>query len=155
MRRFRSLLDGAALAMALGMNNRTAMPRVDGLRSFLRVLRGVAEGSLVALGFALAILLIGTPLALLAQGVHEGVSWLVASRGETSALSEAFVSASSIVGTVILVGVLVRLLVGFFSWRRRYRARVLSGVPQRLPTSHGASRVRKRPRVMSHEYGTE
>src|SRR3954467_852786 len=129
MGRFRSLLDGAVLAMALGLNNRTAMPRVDGLRSFLRVLRGFAEGSLVALGFALAILLIGTPLALLAQGVHEGVSWLVASRGETSALSEAFVSASSIVGTVILVGVLVRLLVGFFSWRRRYRARVLSGRP--------------------------
>src|SRR3954453_13255688 len=126
MRRFRSLLDGAALAMALGMNNRTAMPRVDGLRSFLRVIRGFAEGSLAALGFALAILLIGTPLALLAQGVHEGLSWLAASRGETSALMEAFVSASSVVGTVILVGVLVRLLVGFFNWRRRYRARVIS-----------------------------
>jgi hypothetical protein len=115
--------------MVIGMHNRTTMPRVAGLRSFLRVIRGFAEGSLAALGFALAILLIGTPLALLAQGVHEGLSWLAASRGETSALMEAFVSASSVVGTVILVGVLVRLLVGFFSWRRRYRARVLSGRP--------------------------
>src|SRR3954451_16111540 len=119
MRRFRSLLDGAALAMALGMNNRTAMPRVDGLRSFLRVIRGFAEGSLVALGFALAILLIGTPLALLARGVHEGLSWLVRLRGETSALLEAFFSASSVLGTVILVAVFIRVLAGFFNWRRR------------------------------------
>ena len=79
------------------------------------------------LGFALAILLIGTPLALLARGVHEGLSWLVALRGETSALTDVFVSVSSGVGTVILVAVLVRLLVGFFNWRRRFRARGSSG----------------------------
>jgi hypothetical protein len=109
------------------MDNRTATSRVGALRSFIRVIRGFAEGSLVVLGFALAILLIGTPLALMARGVHEGLSWLVALRGETSALTEAFVSVSSVVGIVILVAALVRLLVGFFNWRRRFRARVSSG----------------------------
>ena len=93
------------------------------MKSFLRVVRGFAEASLVVLGFALAILLIGTPLALLARGVHEGLSWLVALRGETSALMEAFVSVSTVLGTVILVDVFVRLLVAFFNWRRRFRAR--------------------------------
>jgi hypothetical protein len=113
--------------MVVGMNNTTSTSRVAGLTSFIRVLRGFAEASLVALGFVLAILLIGAPLALLARGVHEALSWLVALRGETSALMEAVVSVSSVVGTVILVGVLVRLLVGFFRWRRRYRGRVISG----------------------------
>jgi len=109
------------------MDNRIATSRVGALRSFIRVVRGFAEGSLVVLGFALAILLIGTPLALLARGVHEGLSWLVTLRGETSALVEALVSVSSFVGTLILVAIFVRLLVGFFDWRRRFRARVSSG----------------------------
>ena len=104
------------------MDNRTATSRVGALRSFIRVVREFAEGSLVVLGFALAILLIGTPLALLARGVHEGLSWLVAFRGETSALMDALVSVSGLLGTVILVAVFVRLLVGFFDWRRRFRA---------------------------------
>jgi hypothetical protein len=108
------------------MNNRNATSRVGGLRSFIRVIRGFAEGSLVALGFALAILLIGTPLALLARGVHEGLAWLVGLRSETSALMGAFVSVSSAVAIVILVVMFVRLLVGFFEWRRRFRARVSS-----------------------------
>ena len=120
---FGGSVNGAVLAMVVGMDNRTATSRVAGLTSFMRVIRGFAEGSLVVLGFALAILLIGTPLALLARGVHEGLSWLVALRGETSALMEAFVSVSSVLGTVILVAVFVRLLVGFFNWRRRFRAR--------------------------------
>ena len=34
--------------------------------------------AVVVLGFAVAILLIGTPLALLARGVHEVLSWLLA-----------------------------------------------------------------------------
>ena len=107
--------------MVVGMDNKTATPRMGSLTSFFRVVRGFAEGSLVALGFALAILLIGTPLALLARGVHEGLSWLVGLPGETSALMEAFVSVSSVLGTVILVVVFVRLLVGFFNWRRTFR----------------------------------
>ena len=87
----------------------------------MRGIRGLRGRSLVVLGFRLAILLIGTPLALLARGVHEGLSWLVALRGETSALTEAFVSVFTVLGTVILVAVFVRLLVGFFNWRRRFR----------------------------------
>jgi hypothetical protein len=88
------------------------------------VIRGFAEGSVVAMGFGLAILLIGTPLALVARGLHDGLSWLARLRGETSALVEALISMSSVVGTVILIVVLVRLLVGLLNWRRRYRARV-------------------------------
>jgi zinc transporter ZupT len=98
--------------MVVGMDSRTATPRVDGL-SLTGVIRGFAEGSLVGLGFALAILAIGTPLALLVRGVHEGLSWLVRLRGETSALMDAFVSVSSILGVLILVAVFTRLLVGF------------------------------------------
>lgn len=108
--------------MVVGMENRITTAERGRLKSFVRVIRGFAEGSLVALGFALAILLIGTPLALLARGVYEGLSWLVGLRGETSALMEAFVSVSSAVGSVILVAVIVRLLVGFFNWRHRCRA---------------------------------
>jgi hypothetical protein len=60
------------------MEIRTAGSRVGTLGSLVRVVRGVAEGSLVALAFALAILVIGTPLALLARGIYEGLGWLVA-----------------------------------------------------------------------------
>ena len=110
----------------------------------MRVIRGFAEGSLAALGFALAILLLGTPLALLARGVHEGLSWLVRLRGETSALMEAFVSVSSVLGTVILVAVFVRLLVGFFNWRRRYRVRASTSAS----TSFEASPLRSSSSVL-------
>jgi hypothetical protein len=113
--------------MVVGMDNTTSTPRVDGLRSFLRVIRGFAEGSLVVLGFALAILLVGTPLALLARGVHAALSYLVRLGGEPSALMGAFVSLATGVVSVILVAVLVRLVVGFLGWRRRFRARVSSG----------------------------
>lgn len=109
--------------MVVGMDNRTATSRVSGPTSFIRVIRGFAEGSLVVLGFALTILLIGTPLALLARGVYEGLSWIAALRGETSALMEVFVSVSTVFGTVALVTVVVRLLVAFFNWRRRFRTR--------------------------------
>lgn len=109
------------------MDNRIATSEAGGLTSFLRVVRGFAEASLLSLGFGLAILLIGTPLALLARGVHEGLLLLVALRGETSALTEAFVSASTVIGTVILIAAFVRLLGAFFKWRRRIRARAASG----------------------------
>lgn len=119
-------MSGAVLAIVAGMDNRTLTSLAGGSRSLVRVVRGFAEASLVVLGFALAILLIGTPLALLARGVHEGMSWLVALRGDTSALTGAFVSVSSVIGAVILVAVLVRIVVGFFTWRRRFRARVIT-----------------------------
>ena len=109
------------------MNNTNATPRADSLAALARVLRGFAEGSLVVLGFAVAILLIGTPLALLFRTVHDGMSWLVASGGETSVLRDAFVSVSGVVGGVVLLAVFVRLLAGFFNWRRRFLAGLSEG----------------------------
>jgi hypothetical protein len=44
--------------------------------SWTRVVGAFVEGALVVLAFALAILLIGLPLALLVRIVHEGVSWI-------------------------------------------------------------------------------
>jgi hypothetical protein len=109
------------------MNKRNATARVGGLKSFVRVIRGFAEGSLAAVGFALAILLLGTPLALFVRGLHEGLSWVAGLRGDTSPLVEAVVSVSSIAGGLVLAVVFARLLVGFFEWRRTFRARVSSG----------------------------
>ena len=82
--------------MVVGMDDRTATPKADGL-SFMRVIRG-AEGSLVALGFALAILLIGTPLALWARVVYEGLSWLVWLRRENIGSCGSSRSVSSVLG---------------------------------------------------------
>jgi hypothetical protein len=55
--------------------------------------------------------------------VHDVLSWLAQSRGETSALIDAFVSVATVVVSVIVVAAGVRLLVGFFNWRRRLRTR--------------------------------
>jgi hypothetical protein len=110
------------------MNNRTATPRRGAFASFVRVIRGFAEASLVVLGFAFAILLIGLPIALIVRALHEGVSWLAEFRGDVSAVVEALVSISTVAGGLILGAVFVRLLVGFFNWRRTARARGFSGV---------------------------
>lgn len=104
------------------MNNRHTTPKLDN-PSFIGVIRGFAEASVVALAFVLAVLAIGTPFALLARGVHEGLSWLARLSGETSALMEALVSVASVLGTILVVAVLVRVLARFFQWRRRFRAR--------------------------------
>jgi hypothetical protein len=58
------------------MDNKTATARWGGFASFVRVIRGLAEASLVAIGFAFAILLIGLPVALIGRALHEGVAWL-------------------------------------------------------------------------------
>ncbi|HEY7170580.1 MAG TPA: hypothetical protein VH417_07015 [Vicinamibacterales bacterium] len=121
---FGGSLHGADLAIVSGMDKRTSTSRAGSLTSLTRVVRGFAEASLMVAGFAAAILLIGTPLALLVRGLYEGLSWLVGRGGETSALVDAFVSLFSIGGGVVLLAVFVRLLVGFFDWRRRFRARV-------------------------------
>lgn len=113
--------------MATGMNNRTSTHRLAALKSFVGVIRGFAEGSVVALGFALAILAIGTPIVLLVRGLHDGVSWLVRLPAETSALVDAIIPVSSVVGSLVVATVFVRLLVGFFNWRRRLRGRVVGG----------------------------
>ena len=105
-------------------NDRTGITRNGGLTSLMRVIRSFAEGSLVALGFAVTILFIGMPLALFVGGLHEGLSGLVRLRGDTSALAESLVSIASVAGGLVLTGVFVRRLVGFFNSLRRFRARV-------------------------------
>jgi hypothetical protein len=50
--------------------------RTDGARVW-RVVRAFAEAGLVSIAFALAILLIGLPVALLGRALHEMVAWMV------------------------------------------------------------------------------
>jgi hypothetical protein len=95
--------------------------------SFVRVMGGLAGASLVALAFALAILLIGIPIALIIRGLQEGLSWLVGLERGMSALVQALVSISSVAGGLVIAAALARLLVRFFHWRRTFRARVISG----------------------------
>lgn len=85
--------------------------------SFLRVIRGFAEASLVVLAFAFAILLIGIPIALIVRGLYEGLSWLVRLSGDTSAPVQALVWVSSVAGGLAIAAILARLLVRFFHWR--------------------------------------
>jgi hypothetical protein len=115
--------SGAYLAIVHGMDNRTA----PGWRSFVRVIRAFVEGSLVAFGFAFAILAVGTPIVLIIRGLHEGLSWLARLVGDPTPLVEALVSISSVAGGVILTAVFIRLLVRFFQWRRRFRIDVMTG----------------------------
>ena len=97
--------------------------------SFGRVIRGIAEGSLAAVAFAFAILLIGIPIALIVRGLHEGLSWVVRLGGEMSGLVEALVSVSSTVGGLLIALAVAALLVRFFHWRDTFRPRVISGDP--------------------------
>jgi hypothetical protein len=120
-------VDGAVLAIVLGMDNKNTTRRLTSLTSLLRVIRAFVGASLLALGFAFAILLLGIPLALFVRGLYEGLSWLVRLGGDTPALVEALVSIGSIAGGLILAAMFVRLLVGLFDWRRRLRARVSNG----------------------------
>jgi hypothetical protein len=69
-------------------------------------------GSIVAIGFVVAMLLIGALLALVVRGVHEGLSWLVRSGGGASALWEAIAATASVVAGFALLAVFVRLVVG-------------------------------------------
>ena len=109
------------------MNNRPATRRRDATASLVRVVRGFAEASLVALAFACAILLLGMPLALIVRGLHDALSWLVARQGNMSALVQAFVSVSSVTGGLVITALLARLLVRLFHWRSTFRARAISG----------------------------
>ena len=95
------------------------------MRAFVRVIRGVAEASLAAVGFALAILLVGAPFALLVRGVHESLSWLVRLRGDVSPLGEAIVAASSVAAAIVLVVAFARGVSKFLNWRREFRARMI------------------------------
>jgi hypothetical protein len=98
----------------------------DTARSFLRVIRGFAEASLVAVAFACVILLIGTPVALIVRGLHEALSWVVRSAGVMSVLADALVSVSSVAGGLVIAVVFVRLLVRTLRRRRTSHASVIS-----------------------------
>ena len=108
------------------MNNIRATPSRDTARSLLRVIRGFTEASLVAVAFAFAILLIGTPVALIIRGLHEALSWAVRTAGATSVLADALVSVSSVAGGLMIAGVFVRLLVRTLRRPRTTRASVIS-----------------------------
>jgi hypothetical protein len=111
------------------MDNRTATRRPGGVPSFVRVIRSMAEASLVVIGFAFAILLIGTPFALLVSGVHEGLTWLVGARGNVSDLVDALVSVSAVAVAATLAVVLVKLLVGFIRAAIKLSARSRAAAP--------------------------
>jgi len=91
---------------------------------------------LVALGFVIAVLLIGTPVALIVRGLHGGFSWVAQLRGDASPFGEALVAVSSIAGGVILTAVFVRLLDGLIDWRWKFRARVISARTTRTSIDH-------------------
>jgi len=99
------------------MDNKTA----GTWRSLFRVIRAFAEGSVVAFGFAFAILAVGTPIVLIIRGLHEGLSWLARLVGDPSLLVEALLSISSIAGGVTLTALIIRLLVIWISARSRSR----------------------------------
>jgi hypothetical protein len=44
---------------------------------FMRLVRELAEASIVVVAFAVAILIVGTPIALAVRVLHDIVSWLV------------------------------------------------------------------------------
>jgi hypothetical protein len=125
--------DGSPFAIVLGMNNTRATRHRDTVTSFMRVVRGFAEGSLIAFAFAFAILLLGMPVVLIIRSLHDGLSWLVPLSGETSTLVEALVSVSSVAGGLTLAVVLGGLLVRLLRSRRTFRARVIS---REMPRMH-------------------
>jgi hypothetical protein len=102
------------------MNNRPATRQRGATASFVRVVRGVAEASLVPLVFACAILLLGMPVALFVRGLHDVLWWLVAGQGDMSALVPAFVSVSSVTGGLLIAALLAVLLVRFLHWRSTF-----------------------------------
>jgi hypothetical protein len=99
--------------------------RQDAITSFARVIRGFAEASLVAFGFAFAILLIGIPVALIVRTLHEGLSWVARLHGDLSAPLGALVGVSTVAAGAVLIIVFVKLLVPFPDWRPRFRGGVV------------------------------
>jgi len=73
----------------------------------------------VVLGFAFVIVVIGTPIALIVGGLHEGLSWLARVSGDPSAMMTALVPIASVAAGVIVVAALIRAVAAFFLWRRR------------------------------------
>jgi len=81
------------------------------LARLMRLVRALGEASLLALGFAAMILLIGTPLGLGVRGIHDVLSWAIPGGGELRAF---VVSATSVVGGVALTTMFWRTIVELF-----------------------------------------
>jgi hypothetical protein len=116
-----ALKNGLHVAITFSMRNITVVHRHAGITSFSQGVRALAEVSLVALAFGLAIFLIGLPVALSVRVMYESVSWLAGMGGEMGPIAEAVVSVASVVGGIILIGGFTTGLVGFFRWRRTLR----------------------------------
>jgi hypothetical protein len=112
----------------LGAGDRTLANRdPKGMASFGPGLRTIAEASFVAaLGLPVAVLLIGTPIALLVRTLHEGLSWLTRSGDMTGPFIEALVAVASSVGGVLLFALSARFFVRLFWQRRASRHRLKS-----------------------------
>jgi hypothetical protein len=62
------------------MSTATSQAEQQGpLRQFLGIVRELAEASLVVIGFACVILVLGLPVALAVRGLHDIVLWFVGS----------------------------------------------------------------------------
>lgn len=95
--------------------------------SFARGARAIGAASLLgAVGFPVAVLLIGTPIALLVRILQEALSWLTRSGGITGPFIEAFIALASSVGGVVLFALSARLLLTFFRQRRKNQYRRVS-----------------------------
>ena len=58
-------------------NQQRAGAALSPVRRLLRLVREFAEASVVVIAFAVAILVVGTPIALAVRALHDIVSWLV------------------------------------------------------------------------------
>lgn len=83
---------------------------------FARGARAIAGASLLgAVGFPAVILVIGTPIVLLARAVQYALTWLARSAGMTGSLADGVIGLSSMAGGVLLFTWAARLLLSW--WR--------------------------------------
>lgn len=75
--------EGSELATSPDMFKRIRVVKAERPRQLRlsRVVRGFAEGSLLAFGLGLAMLLAGLPIVLAVRGVHAGLSFVVGLMG--------------------------------------------------------------------------
>ena len=108
----------------LGAARRMFVRRDRGaMASFARGIRAIAGASLLgAIGFPAAILMIGTPIVLLARAVQHGLTWLTRSAGMTGLFVEGVVDLASLVSGVVLFVWAARSAVKL--WRTYSRARL-------------------------------
>jgi len=123
------------------MNKNVEHRNRDGAPRILGIVQGFAEASLVAVAFALAILVIGTPIALLVRALRDSLSWLIGLGADGTAMERMLVSVASTVGGVVLTVVFAGAIVVLFSWRRAVRDRATSApAHEHMPNDDGTAR---------------